>query len=129
MRKSTTVRFLQNEETCLHAAAISGCPQLVQLVLDAGGDPELTNAGGQTPLDLLMMFINYGNISLTPNLIRVLNLLPGGSSDSCSSDNPGDGLILHPGSHKLHKLIKTYSPFSITKVRFNRIVSTPNFLD
>ncbi len=113
--------YFQNGETCLHAAAISGSPQLVQVVLDAGGDPEGVNSGGQTPLDLLMMFINYGNISLTPNLMRVLHLLPGGSTstDSCtSSENDRDrDLITHPGSHKLHKLIKIYSPFSITKVR------------
>ena len=34
-------------------------------------DALLTNASGQNPLDLLIMFINYGNISLTSNLLKV----------------------------------------------------------
>ena len=71
--------FLQNGETCLHAATISGNPELVQLLLEktTTDDALLTNASGQNPLDLLIMFINYGNISLTSNLlkVRVLELL------------------------------------------------------
>ena len=65
--------FLQNGETCLHAATISGNPELVQLLLGktTTDDALLTNASGQNPLDLLIMFINYGNISLTSNLLKV----------------------------------------------------------
>ena len=65
--------FLQNGETCLHAATISGNPELVQLLLEktTTDDALLTNASGQNPLDLLIMFINYGNISLTSNLLKV----------------------------------------------------------
>ena len=70
---------MQNGETCLHAATISGNPELVQLLLEktTTDDALLTNASGQNPLDLLIMFINYGNISLTSNLlkVRVLELL------------------------------------------------------
>ena len=73
------LNFLQNGETCLHAATISGNPELVQLLLEktTTDDALLTNASGQNPLDLLIMFINYGNISLTSNLlkVRVLELL------------------------------------------------------
>ena len=39
--------------------------------MDIIKDPMLTNGGGQSPLDLLIMFINYGNISLTSNLLKV----------------------------------------------------------
>ena len=49
----------------------SGNPELVKLLLEAGAEPALCNVGGQTALDLLMMFINYGNITLTPNLLKV----------------------------------------------------------
>ena len=63
--------WLQNGETCLHAAATSGNPKLVKLLLEHGADPALCNDGGQTALDLLMMFVNYGNITLTPNLLKV----------------------------------------------------------
>ena len=64
---------MQNGETCLHAATISGNPELVQLLLEKSrtDDALLTNASGQNPLDLLIMFINYGNISLTSNLLKV----------------------------------------------------------
>ena len=64
---------MQNGETCLHAATISGNPELVQLLLEktTTDDALLTNASGQNPLDLLIMFINYGNISLTSNLLKV----------------------------------------------------------
>ena len=55
----------------MHAAAISGNPELVQMLLEKTKDPMLTNASGQSPLDLLIMFINYGNISLTSNLLKV----------------------------------------------------------
>ena len=46
------------------AAACSGAAMVIK-------DPMLTNASGQSPLDLLIMFINYGNISLTSNLLKV----------------------------------------------------------
>ena len=57
----------------MHAATISGNPELVQLLLEktTTDDALLTNASGQNPLDLLIMFINYGNISLTSNLLKV----------------------------------------------------------
>ena len=57
----------------MHAATISGNPELVQLLLEKSttDDALLTNASGQNPLDLLIMFINYGNISLTSNLLKV----------------------------------------------------------
>ena len=46
---------------------------MVQLLLEktTTDDALLTNASGQNPLDLLIMFINYGNISLTSNLLKV----------------------------------------------------------
>ena len=47
----------------------------------------LTNTGGQSPLDLLIMFINYGNISLTSNLLKVLNLLPS-VTDEVTTSSP-----------------------------------------
>jgi ankyrin repeat protein len=110
--------FFQNGETCLHAAAISGKPALVRLLLEAGAEPSLTNQGGQTPIDLLMMFVNYGNITLTPNLLKVLHLLPATSVSSSSSQQ--EGLPIFPGTQKLHKLIRIYSPFSINKVSINQ---------
>jgi len=79
------LRVLRNGETCLHAATISGNPELVQLLLEMTADPLLTNASGQRPLELLIMFINYGNISLTSNLLKVLNLLPTQTTDAVTT--------------------------------------------
>ena len=114
--------LLQNGETCLHAAAISGNPELVQVVLEASNDPQVTNFGGQTPLELLMMFINYGNITLTPNLVKVLNLLP----ISISEENNKKDILTFPNLpaeelQKLRKLVRIYCPFNFnhaTKVSF-----------
>ena len=107
--------LLQNGEACLHAAAISGNPGLVSLLLEAGADPQLKNAGGHSALDLLIMFINYGNVSLTPNLLKVLNLLPQTQYDNHPVLPHHHGALTQEGLHKLRKLARIYCP-----INFNR---------
>lgn len=132
--------LFQNGETCLHAAAISGNPQLVQVLLDSTADPLLANGGGQTPLDLLIMFINYGNISLSPNLLQVLNLLRPSSvlSNNCETSvqvTSTSARLVHPSPRspafngsataivgspeipseelqRIRKLVRIYCPFN-----------------
>lgn len=125
--------LFQNGETCLHAAAISGNPQLVELLLDSKADPLLANVGGQTPLDLLIMFINYGNISLSPNLLQVLNLLKPSSILPCDETSVQVTMV-HPSPRspafngnaissrspeipseelqRIRKLVRIYCPFN-----------------
>ena len=118
----------QNGETCLHAAAISGHPELVQLLLDAKSDPLLTNSAGQSPLELLIMFINYGNISLTPNLLKVLNLLLPSDSDkikSCAFNS--NGIIPPEEMGKIRKLVRIYCPFNIQHNHESKVNKPENF--
>jgi len=125
------LRLLRNGETCLHAATISGNPELVQLLLEktTTDDALLTNASGQNPLDLLIMFINYGNISLTSNLLKVLNLLststttdavttpssPKKASTTSSKNKEVPSPISNISQEemqKLRKLVRIYCPFN-----------------
>ena len=91
----------------MHAAAISGNPQLVSKLIEAGADAQLRNAGGHTAPELLIMFINYGNIALTPNLLKVLNLLPTDCHWTKHELNP-------EGWQTLKKLVRIYCPFNST---------------
>jgi ankyrin repeat protein len=43
---------LQNGESCLHAAAVSGDAALVSLLLAAGADPDLAAMSGVLPVEL-----------------------------------------------------------------------------
>ena len=86
----------------MHAAAISGNPQLVSQLMEKGADPHLANVGGHTPPELLIMFINYGNIALTPNLLQVLNMLPAIQEKVQTSE----------GWTQLKKLVRIYCPFN-----------------
>ena len=101
----------------MHAATISGNPELVQLLLEktTTDDALLTNASGQNPLDLLIMFINYGNISLTSNLLKVrvlafvrfhpLTLLKGCEIVSNGGHSlTGEWLSLATVSHPFHSV-------------------------
>ena len=75
--------------------------------MEKGADPHLTNAGGHTPPELLIMFINYGNIALTPNLLQVLNLLPALSQWTCP-----EKVQTSEGWQQLKKLVRIYCPFN-----------------
>ena len=101
------------------------------MVLEASNDSQVTNEGGQTPLELLMMFINYGNISLTPNLVKVLNLLPISSfKDNDSFCNSPFQQISGEEMQKIRKLVRIYCPFNFnhaTKVGFCRKKSFESF--
>ena len=70
--------------------------------MEKGADPHLANAGGHTPPELLIMFINYGNIALTPNLLQVLNMLPAIQEKVQTSE----------GWQQLKKLVRIYCPFN-----------------
>ena len=70
--------------------------------MEKGADPHLANVGGHTPPELLIMFINYGNIALTPNLLQVLNMLPAIQEKVQTSE----------GWTQLKKLVRIYCPFN-----------------
>eukprot|EP00090_Calanus_glacialis_P016207 TRINITY_DN25430_c0_g1_i1.p1 TRINITY_DN25430_c0_g1~~TRINITY_DN25430_c0_g1_i1.p1 ORF type:complete len:422 (-),score=115.12 TRINITY_DN25430_c0_g1_i1:289-1554(-) len=93
---------LQNGSTCLHAAALSGHASLILHLLDAGADPNTTNASGFSPLDVALGAARKTLKSVTsritdPHLLGGMDCLARSlTPDKLSSLRNGASLMLRP---------------------------------
>ena len=92
----------QNGSTCLHAAALSGHASLILHLLDAGADPNTTNASGFSPLDVALGAARKTLKSVTsritdPHLLGGMDCLARSlTPDKLSSLRSGASLLLRP---------------------------------